>query len=59
MNYDASVASSADLGYVYGKAVVAITDGSMKTLNGNYLRIWKKDEENNWKIVLDLVNITR
>jgi ketosteroid isomerase-like protein len=56
----ASVASSGDLGYVYGKAVLAITtDGSMKKLNGNYLRIWKKDEENNWKIVLDLVNITR
>ena len=57
---DAIVASSGDLGYVYGKAIVTITkDGNTKTLNGNYLRIWKKGDGTNWKIVLDLVNIAR
>jgi len=42
---DAVVASSGDLGYTYGKAIIAITkDGNTKTLNGNYLRIWKKSD---------------
>lgn len=55
---DAIVASSGDLGYVYGKAIVEITkDGNTKSLNGNYLRIWKKEDGANWKIALDLVNI--
>ena len=57
---DAIVASSGDLGYVYGKAVVAISkNGNTKSSNGNYLRIWKKEDGVNWKIVLDLVNIAR
>jgi len=57
---DAMVASSGDFGYVYGKAVVEITKGdTIKSLNGNYLRIWKKEDATNWKIVLDLVNIAR
>lgn len=57
---DAIVASSGDLGYVYGKAIIGITkDGNTKSLNGNYLRIWKKEKDNNWKIALDLVNIAR
>lgn len=55
-----SVSSSGDLGYVYGKAVVAIVkEGNTKLLNGNYLRIWKKEDARNWKIVLDLANIAR
>jgi ketosteroid isomerase-like protein len=57
---DAIVASSGDLGYAYGKAIIAIkNDGNTKTLNGNYLRIWKKEDGTNWKLVLDLVNIAR
>jgi ketosteroid isomerase-like protein len=57
---DALVASSGDLGYAYGKAIIAIkNDGNTKTLNGNYLRIWKKEDGTNWKLVLDLVNIVR
>lgn len=57
---DAMVASSGDLGYVYGKAIIKITkDGNTKSLNGNYLRIWKKDDGVNWKIALGLVNIAR
>lgn len=55
-----SVAPSGDLGYVYGKAVIVITSNdNTKTLNGNYLRIWKKEDGINWRIVLDLVNIDR
>jgi ketosteroid isomerase-like protein len=57
---NAIVASSGDLGYVYGKAIIEITkDGNTKSVNGNYLRIWKREKDNNWKITLDLVNIAR
>ena len=57
---DGVVASSGNLGYVYGKAIIAITnDGNTKTLNGNYLRIWKKSDGTDWKLVLDIVNIAR
>jgi hypothetical protein len=28
-----------------------------KTLNGNYLRIWKRSDGTDWKLVLDIVNI--
>ena len=57
---DAIVASSGDLGYVYGKAIIEIIkEGNTKSLNGNYLRIWKKENGANWKIALDLVNIVR
>ncbi len=41
----AIVSSSADLGYTYGT-----------TENANYLRIWKKQRDGSWKIVLDLLN---
>lgn len=57
---DAKTSSSGDLGYAYGKATInLINDGSNRSLNGHYLRIWKKENGKDWKIVLDLVNITR
>ena len=49
------VASSADLGYTYGKATVTVTrDGNTRELPFNYLRVWKK-EQAGWKIVLDVI----
>ena len=57
---DAKTASSGELGYAYGKATInLVNDGSNRTLNGHYLRIWKKENGKDWKIVLDLVNIAR
>jgi ketosteroid isomerase-like protein len=57
---DAKTSSSGDLGYAYGKATInLINDGSNRSLNGHYLRIWKKENGKDWKIVLDLVNIAR
>lgn len=56
----ADVADSGDLGYVYGGGTVAITQGEeVKTMNINYLRIWKKEDGSHWSIVLDLVGILR
>lgn len=58
-NTGGDVAASGDLAYMYGKTKIELTrDGNTRTLNGNYLRIWKK-EEGVWKIVVDLVNISR
>jgi ketosteroid isomerase-like protein len=48
---DGDVASSGDLAFIYGKAIVhGETDR-----NSFFMRIWRK-EGGNWKIVLDLVN---
>ncbi len=56
----ADVAASGDLGYVYGGGTVAIKQGeSVKNLNINYLRIWKKEGGQGWKIVLDLVGVIK
>ena len=47
---DASIASSADLAFVYGKAVVHGTE----TRTAFFMRIWRI-ENGAWKIVLDIV----
>ncbi|WP_128545286.1 YybH family protein [Larkinella soli] len=55
---NASVAPSGDLGYVYGNTVVTTTESEKAVRRaGNYLRIWKKDSQGQWKIVLDLINL--
>jgi ketosteroid isomerase-like protein len=46
-------ASSGDLGYVYGTAVVQLTGNQTKA--ANYIHVWKHEEDNGWKLVLDLV----
>lgn len=47
------IAPSGDLGYVYGTAVVQLTGGQTKA--ANYLHVWKQEEGQGWKLVLDLV----
>ena len=53
---DGEVASSNDLGYVYGSAIVQTTNNSNQFENktATYFRVWKK-EESEWKIVLDVL----
>ena len=46
-------AASADLGYTYGSAEFKPQDASKDTQYANYLRIWKKQPDGSWKIVLD------
>ena len=49
------VASSADMGFVYGKVdMVREKDGQPQTLHLNYMRVWKKFN-GDWKIVLDVI----
>ncbi|HEX5170580.1 MAG TPA: DUF4440 domain-containing protein [Cyclobacteriaceae bacterium] len=49
---DGDVASSGDLGYVYGTVLIK---GDNRISNGNYQRIWKK-ENGSWKIVIDVIS---
>lgn len=53
---DGGIASSGDLGYVYGTAdALAFVDDKQETKQAVYLRIWKKEDGKNWKIVLDVM----
>lgn len=46
-------ASSGDLGYFYGTAVVQLANSQTKA--ANYLHIWKYENNQGWNLVLDLV----
>ncbi|MDX1388872.1 MAG: hypothetical protein R3344_06755, partial [Acidobacteriota bacterium] len=48
---DAGVASSLDLGYTYGTG--RFVGPSSPAAQVSYLRIWRRDEEGGWGIVLD------
>ena len=50
---DGDVSSAGDLAYVYGK--VKIRDQN-KVIDGFYLRIYKKQNTDNWEIVLDAIH---
>lgn len=53
---DGGIASSGDLGYVYGTAdALAFVDDKQETKQAVYLRIWKKEDGKNWKIALDVM----
>lgn len=49
-----SVASSADLGYSYGR--YQIDQPGMPLSRGSYVTVWQKDEEGNWKIAVESTN---
>jgi ketosteroid isomerase-like protein len=51
----AEVSRSGDLGYSYGIYESKASDGKAVE-SGNYLRIWKKQPDGKWKVVLDLLN---
>jgi ketosteroid isomerase-like protein len=53
---DGETASTGDLGYVYGWVTTEkLTTGKTETKRSNYLRIWKREEGRNWKVVLDVI----
>jgi ketosteroid isomerase-like protein len=53
---DGEISSSGDLAYVYGQALVEVLEeGKRRTVEGNYMRIWKKEDGKNWKIVVDVL----
>jgi ketosteroid isomerase-like protein len=51
----AEASTSGDLGYTYGAYEFKASDGKASE-SGNYLRIWKRQGEGTWKVVLDILN---
>jgi ketosteroid isomerase-like protein len=51
-----SISASADFGYTYGTAEFKPRDTAKEIAYSNYLRIWKKQSNGSWKIVLDLLS---
>ncbi|HEX8846725.1 MAG TPA: nuclear transport factor 2 family protein [Pyrinomonadaceae bacterium] len=49
------VSQSGDLGYTYGLYEFKAGEGE-RAESGNYLRIWKKQADGKWRVVLDLLN---
>lgn len=55
---DTKVAPAGDIAFNYGNVGIEITrDGNTRQLKGNYLRIWKKENGREWKIVADLISL--
>lgn len=52
----AEIASSGDLGYTFGRWRMTLADGTFHY--GEYVTIWKKQGDGNWKFVLDGGNAT-
>lgn len=50
---DGLISTSGDLGYTYGTYTMQMKDTSMY---GTYVSIWKKNENGDWKFVLDTGN---
>jgi ketosteroid isomerase-like protein len=48
----ADVSHSGDLGYAYGSYEV----GGAKPEKGYYARVWKRDAQGRWRIVMDVTN---
>jgi ketosteroid isomerase-like protein len=46
------------MGYTYGKYVRTLKDseGNVNTKEGKYTSIWKKQDNGEWKIALDMGN---
>jgi ketosteroid isomerase-like protein len=53
----AGIANSGELGYTYGTYKVTVTTGGPDSVfYGTYVNVWKKQENGNWKFVLDSGN---
>jgi len=52
----ADVSSSGDLGYTYGTYDLKSGADAKQAESGNYMRIWRKQSDGKWKVVLDLLN---
>jgi len=53
---DGEISAMGDLAYVYGQVLVEVQEnGTSKMVEGNYMRIWKKEDGKNWKIVVDVL----
>jgi ketosteroid isomerase-like protein len=55
---NADVSKDGAMGYTYGKYVRTLKDseGNVNTKEGKYTSIWKKQDNGEWKIALDMGN---
>lgn len=54
---DGGIASSGDMGFMYGTADIAVLkNDKQETKRATYLRIWKKEDLKEWKVVLDVMS---
>ncbi|MCW5909749.1 MAG: nuclear transport factor 2 family protein [Cyclobacteriaceae bacterium] len=55
---DTRIAPAGDMAFTYGNVdIEIIRDGNTRQLKGNYLRIWKKEKGETWKIVADVISL--
>lgn len=55
----ADLASSGDLGYTYGVAMVRASDSGAPADSNAYLRVWRRGRDQRWKLALDIMTPTR
>lgn len=57
----AEVAESGELGYTWGFYTLSFPDSSgvERQVDGKYLNVWKKDDEGNWKVMIDIGNTNK
>lgn len=55
---EGAVAASGELGYTWGYYTVTIRggEGDGQQRRGKYLNVWKKDDEGNWRVLVDTGN---
>jgi len=49
------VSSSGDVGYTFGEYSIAAPTSPVPEEKGNYLRAWRRQQDGNWMIVVDLM----
>ena len=52
----ADVSRSGDLGYTYGAYDLKASGSDQKPEHGNYVRVWKRQTNGQWKVVIDILN---
>ena len=52
----AEVVRAGDLGYTYGNATVKGPGADARTQDAVYARVWRKQADGSWKVVLDMTN---
>ena len=52
----ADISRSGDVGYTYGTYDLKGSGGEQKPEHGNYVRVWKRQMNRRWKVVIDILN---
>lgn len=52
----ADLSRSADLGYTYGTYQFRTESAADKPERGNYVRVWKREAAERWRVVIDILN---